>query len=436
MKTYQCEADFSHNSGDLEQYERTLSTVFRISNNTERRKTFLLLVEFKLQIWVYKQKMSVLDFSAWSREIPQEYGSVAFEEFASTVQVERANGKLSPCEDLGKETIRFWYDVIQENREKWMKNYFDHRLSLEGKRGKIASNLKSSDVHSDTQHTSLRTKTSLTRFVRNIQYFDLLNTPLCGHSKFTEVNIVRCIWQRGKIPFPIRNVDSCEQVIAGIKLFTSKASIFPPETVGCILDRVLKAKYVFFPVVGWTSYLLGFHISKATHCLGIDANPENVRMNQILKDGFGYDEKIEIWQGRTELQEVPDLLKFCGGFDSVFWSPPYYTRELYQGKDQSHKTFKDYPSWLSGFYGRVIRTCYKVLTRPLGKMVIVISDQTIGKVYYPLVADTLKLATNVGFRSTHVIPMAIQSARKAQHSDKPPYELMLVFEKPDIDAHF
>jgi len=381
--------------------------------------------------------MSVLDFSAWSRAIPQEYETVTFEEFCSIVMVERANGKLSPCDDLTKETLLFWYDVIQENREKWMKDYFDHRLSLEGKRGKIASNLKSSETHSDGQHTSLRTKTPLTRFVRNIQYFDLLDTPLGGHNKFTEVNIVRCIWQRGRIPFPIRSVDSCEKVIVGIKLFTSKASIFPPETVGCILDRVLKTKYVFFPVVGWTSYLLGFHLSKATHCLGVDANPDNVHMNQILKDGFGYDGgKVEIVQGRTELQEVPELLKFCGGFDSVFWSPPYFTRELYQGKDQSHKTFKDYPSWLSGFYGPVIRTCFQVITRPPGKMVIVISDQTIGKVYYPLVADTMKLATNVGFRSTHVIPMAIQSARKAQNSDKPPYELMLVFEKPSLITHF
>lgn len=375
--------------------------------------------------------MSILTFETWASSFSQARSYVSFEDFSRNVLIENGSGKVRFAnEELSKESLEFWYEVIMQKRNEFMESYFIRRLSLNGKSSRIMDYLKGTETCEINQHLSLIAKTPLSRFVRNIQYFYIFDTQLGKSKKFTEVGIAKCLWRRGRIPSVISKCKDWKESMNLICAFSSKASVFPPETVGCIIDRVLQGKYVFFPVIGWTSYLLGHFMSKATHCFGIDANPENIQSNLSLKKGLRLaDEKVSISHGRTELQSVPDILTFCGGFDSVFWSPPYFTRELYQGEGQSHKLFKTYIEWLEGFYAPVISICYKVITRAPGKMVVVISDQTVSNEYFPLVADTLRLATNVGFRSTGVFPMCLHGARALRKSSKPSVELMLVFEK-------
>lgn len=217
-----------------------------------------------------------------------------------------------------------------------------------------------------------------------------------------------------------------------ISLYTDKASIFPPEAVASILRHDLKgATSLFCPVIGWSSYLIGLLLARSmNYFVGIDANPKNVeKLYQTRKDLGLPSSQVHILHGQTETFTKSSLPLPPKGISAVFFSPPYYDRERYFGDGQSHKTYKSYEDWCEGFYLPLFRLCAQVLTTAPTKMAIVVSDQTVGKNYYPLVLDTVRCANAAGFHLVDHRLLAIPGARKARSIDKASSESLLVFQK-------
>lgn len=385
--------------------------------------------------------MEALTFDSWSKDLKPVYHiQDDIKEWFKVAQIENPRGDLIKASDvLSVDQMNVWHKILHIEREAWMRKFFESRIMIKEHHKKSMREIRKEGTLAcpKGQEFSLYTSTGFTKFVRNVQYWDVSSVPLCGrkHKRtpyhFTEAGILKTIWQRGHIPSTVyKKIFDYDSLRVGCTMFSQQASLFPPETIGCIIDRVLQAKHVFFPVCGWLSYLLGFSISKATQGLALDANPFNVKKNQALATCLGKTEEcFQIYEAVTETVEPWDLLKFCGGFDGIFWSPPYFTRELYPGSNQSHH-YKSYTIWKDEFYFPVLQLCAAVLTRLPARMVIVISDQTVGDDFYPLVADTIGLAFKAGFQLQSSHRMCVYNCRTAKKSSKDAFETMLVFQKP------
>jgi tRNA1(Val) A37 N6-methylase TrmN6 len=54
---------------------------------------------------------------------------------------------------------------------------------------------------------------------------------------------------------------------------------------------------------------------------------------------------------------------YRGHFDVVFFSPPYYRLELYEGKQQSTEKYKTYKEWLDNYWEKTVQLCHHVLEK-------------------------------------------------------------------------
>jgi len=261
---------------------------------------------------------------------------------------------------------------MYERREEYLRDYFDRRLIMDKPRTDSLGAIFSGSVDvAETPCTSLIPKTPLARLVRQLHWTDLCDTPLT--SKFTEVGMIRCIWKRGRIPSSLllpSRVLSFDWVFRHISLYSDKASIFPPEAVASILRHDLKgASSLFCPVIGWSSYLIGFLLARSmNYFVGIDANPRNVKkLREVSKDLGFPSSQVHILHGQTESFTKDSLHLPPKGISAVFFSPPYYDRERYFGEGQSHKTYKTYEAWCEGFLFTIVSTLCSSLDGPSSK---------------------------------------------------------------------
>jgi len=380
--------------------------------------------------------MDVLTFETWKRKFGFDNppSKVSFETFTSEAIVEDKLGNETLLTEhlTAEKDVLFWYEVIHENREKCLRSYFDRRLGMEGKKlGELGYIFSGSYDVTCLSDPSLRSKTPLSRYVRQLHWDDICDTHT--GSNFTEFELIQCIWMRGHIPKQLIQAtqNDVKRLMVHLSLFGENASIFPPETIASIIRHDLKAFSVFCPVMGWSSYLLGFSLSRCSgHFIGIDANPKNVEvMKDLAYSKMGLSsEAVHIFHGQTETFLPSQLPIPIGGVDGVFFSPPYYDRERYFGEGQSHCVYSSYSIWLDGFYLPVLRLCFSVL-KIGGKMAIVVSDQEVRGKRYPLVLDTVKLSNDVGFGLSSHRQLQSNGARGAKHLEKKAEETLLIFEK-------
>ena len=372
--------------------------------------------------------MPILSFDEWADTF-NWFCLMEYDTFQRQSPVESSNGKIEIME-IDNDLASVLFPIIHDKSVKWARDFFEGHIQVTDKHISVLGSLIKSGTSAlgDEQTTSLD-PTTLCQIVRNIHYWDISDTGSKGSHNFTEAAAVQCVWKHKRIPNYFlgkgtRNVIKRRgNIRSALKMFTRKASIFPPETVACIIDRVLECNSLFCPVLGWTSYVLGYAISKAEKMVGVDVNPLNLRENRGVVNEWLHLDNVTIMEGPTE-----ELSKEVVGatFDGVFFSPPYYDRELYKGGKQSYKTFKTYDTWLQGFYLPVLQLCYNVLESG-GKMAIVVSDQKVGKQTYPLVNDTKRQASQAGFALAETHTMKFNGCREARGISKAAEETMIVF---------
>lgn len=389
--------------------------------------------------------MELRTYESWSRELSPLYRpSVDLLSFSKTLIIEHPSGKLYSADEWNanqsdeakiftEQDVKFWYDVICMERDYHLKDYFSRRIALSKDALAEISDLLSFKRDYCTQKaTSLISKCALVKLVRHLHWHDLCDTPVT--QGFTEKQLVECVWVRGHVPSrllcPSRKLHE-EWLRTHFSLFTDKASIFPPEVIGSIIRHDLDmAKSLFCPVVGWSSYLLGFVLSRcAGHFVGVDANPKNVAvLHKLAYEGLRLPvSNVQILQGKTETVDPSQLQIPSGGFEGIFFSPPYYNRERYFGADQSHLSFPNYNAWKEGFYGPLFVLCAQVIDPKKGRMAVVVSDQTVDRDFYPLVMDTILLASRAGFKFISYRYLTIAGARSARKISKEPHEVLCLF---------
>jgi len=388
--------------------------------------------------------MKLLSFDEWKTSFCLEtYSFVSIEDFPSKVKIETSRGKMYsvnqwnstfPEKALARQELKFWHDLLHAKRDEYLESFFSYRIEL--KPSKVVQLNHIFQGHIDVAPRppdKLTSSFPLSRLVRQLHWADLGDTPV-SDSTFTEVGIIRCMWQKCNIPatalMPSRQL-SIKWLWPHMTMFTGKASIMPPETVAGVIRHDLKAKTLFCPVIGWSSYLLGMFLSQCVHhFVGIDANPRNVEvLRQVAYEQLELPkEHVHIIHGATETFPKDSLPVPKGGFEGVFFSPPYYDRERYFGSQQSHLRYKSYDAWIEGFYRPMIMLCSDVLALG-GKMAVIVSDQQVNGNYYPLVLNTVEAASKVGFIFEGFRFLQLASDRKAKGVSKLPHETLLLFRK-------
>ena len=240
-----------------------------------------------------------------------------------------------------------------------------------------------------------------TRIIRNIHLKPLYQTKNHAssthhaetHSRF---NSTLCVFKRMIEEFlfphtliiPMGAKKILESNLAGILAIlrgtTCNPSIFPPYTCSWILERVIASRCnkstdlsLFTPCMGWNSYLVAFFNSgKYREYVGTDVIPEVIqKANGIVRyfSDLSKDSQLFLCPSERLDEEYNFGQKYKDHFDVIFFSPPYFTLEIYPGEEQSTKNFPTYEKWLRGYWEQTIQLCQKCL-KPSGILGYVCGD--------------------------------------------------------------
>ena len=153
-----------------------------------------------------------------------------------------------------------------------------------------------------------------------------------------------------------------------------RASIMNPYLVFSLNESIFKAKRVFTPTLGWGSYYYGLAESGITHYVGTDVIPrvcDTVR--QFAKERYPTIETtIFCLPSENLAKKMAFVNKYRGFFDLIFFSPPYYRLEMYEGNKQSTEQYPDYKDWLQNYWKKTIELCSRVI-HPQGKLCYILS---------------------------------------------------------------
>jgi hypothetical protein len=209
-----------------------------------------------------------------------------------------------------------------------------------------------------------------------------------------------------------------------------RASIMNPYLVYSLNKSVLKGTRIFTPTLGWCSYVYGFlECSEVIEYVGTDVIPEVCDKTRDFIKTHSPLISNEIFCKPSEklLNSKAFQTKYKNHFDVVFFSPPYYRLELYNGGEQSTIQYKTYEEWLKKYWRKTMELCYFVL-QPGGKMCYILSgygsENT--KEQYDLIRDMNGIAEEY-FMLKMMKPMYNKDVHVTKHKETA--EKIMVFIK-------
>lgn len=207
--------------------------------------------------------------------------------------------------------------------------------------------------------------------------------------------------------------------------FFFRASVLNPALVYTLSTKLLKGTRVFTPTLGWSSYLLGFLANDAVvEYVGVDVIPRVCRTTERVAAALFPDKAVTIHCTPSEdlLDDAAFMRRNKARFDVVFFSPPYFELELYEGSKQSTRRYPDYDRWLEAYWDATMRLCAHVMT-PDARMGYIVSGYGTRT---SLVDDMAKVSARY-FRRLSTRTMANLNCGATRH--RPTGESLLIFKK-------
>lgn len=191
-------------------------------------------------------------------------------------------------------------------------------------------------------------------------------------------------------------------ILRGIAI---KNSVFNPYTYSYILRKKLSGSKLLCPVMSWCVPVVALHNTDFDELVGIDVIPETVEISENLHRMYNSDKgplddpkncKIFLCPSEEIESRYSFSKTYTNYFDTVFFSPPYYDLEMYEGGEQSWQKFKTYQEWLDGYWEETVKLCFDSLKeggkfsfvivpeyKRLGETVTISSDMlSIAKKYF------------------------------------------------------
>lgn len=263
--------------------------------------------------------------------------------------------------------------------------------------------------------------------IRSMHMIDILQNTKSGIENIpTYMDVLKDLYLRNIIDYKILTPSSLFYMKNGRlgSVFSSyyfRASIMNPYLVYSLNHRLLKGTKIFTPTLGWTSYCYGFmECPMVTEYVGTDVIKSVCdKTSKFARENYK-DKQIDIYcKPSEELMNIPKFAKkYREHFDVVFFSPPYYRLELYEGKNQSTSKYKTYEDWLDKYWEKTIQLCEYVL-QPGGRLCYIVSGYGSDKTKtnnLSLVEDMNKI-TKKYFTYKRTLPMYNKNVHVTTHKE-------------------
>lgn len=263
--------------------------------------------------------------------------------------------------------------------------------------------------------------------IRNLHMLDILQHTKSGiENNPTFLDVLHDLYLHNIIDYKLLTPSATHYISNGRigSVFSSyyfRASIMNPYLVYSLNQSIFKAKRIFSPTLGWSSYCYGFLESPyVEEYVGTDVIPSVCKKTKELAKNHITSHKVDIYCKPSEdlYKDNTFMQKYKGHFDLVFFSPPYYELELYKSTKQSTDRYKTYEDWLEKYWEETIKLCYAVLEKS-GKLCYILSGygSNTTKKQFDLLKD-MNTITKKYFKLLSTQPMMNKNVHVTSHQEK------------------
>ena len=361
--------------------------------------------------------------------------AVSFNDFLQTYKV-RVGKNLIPLKSYSEkkniktENLLLLFNDIT-NIKSYLERFYNMSLLIKDKNVHFGEHYEPMKINriNNNQEPLLK------NLIRNLHYKHILEKTKSGIENVpTYMDVLKELLQDKIIDYKILTPSSLYYIQkrrfgSVLSSYYFRASILSPYVLYSLNENLLKGSKIFTPTLGWSSYAYGFLESKMTkEYVGTDVIPEVCKKtNQLITDLYPSIKKDIYCKPSEDLAKSKRFIKkYENHFDVIFFSPPYYKLELYEGENQSTTRYKTYHEWLEKYWEATIKLCKKVLAKN-GKLCYIISGygSSNTREQFDLIQDMNKVTTKY-FQQIHDFPMYNKNVHVTTH--KEPSERILVFE--------
>ena len=358
----------------------------------------------------------------------------SFDNFIQKAQV-KSGLRLVKLEEYMKsknikiEDIKMLHKLIQK-RDEYLTRFYN--MSLRVNEVKIHNVLKPMKINELDNNNQPLYK----NIIRSMHMMDILQNTKSGIENIpTYMDVLKDLYLKNIIDYKILTPSSLFYMKNGRlgSVFSSyyfRASIMNPYLVYSLNHKLLNGTKIFTPTLGWSSYCYGFlECPMVKEYVGTDVIKSVCDKTNKFAREHSPDKLIDIYCKPSEdlLKTSKFVDKYREHFDVVFFSPPYYRLELYEGKNQSTSKYKTYDDWLSKYWEQTIKLCDIVLEKG-GRLCYIVSgygsDKTTNNLN--LVEDMNKI-TKKYFTYKRTLPMYNKNVNVTKHKETG--EQIIIFTK-------
>lgn len=332
--------------------------------------------------------------------------------------------------DIPKEDIKELFENIQ-HRNEYLTRFYNLSLSVDPERLDMRKTPAMKNKNMDNNQNLI-----FKNIIRNLHFEDILRNTKSGiENNPSFLEMLSDLYLRYIIDYKILTPSARFYIKEGRigSVFSSyyfRASIMNPFLVYSLNESVLKGTKIFTPTLGWSSYCYGFLESlNVLEYVGTDVIPSVCQKTKAMAKMIAPNKKTDIYCKPSEelFSNKPFMNKYREHFDVVFFSPPYYELELYEGGKQSTEQYKTYEEWLDKYWDKTIQLCHHVLEKG-GRLCYILSgygsDNT--KEKYDLLGDMNKI-TKKYFKVKSKQPMYNKDVHVTKHKEAS--EMIMIFVK-------
>jgi hypothetical protein len=331
--------------------------------------------------------------------------------------------------NISKEDVKLLFENI-ENKNEYLTRFYTMSMRVQPEKVHI-NELKPMKQSKMNNNEDVLFK----NIIRNIHFKDILQNTNSGiENNPTYMNMLNDLYKKNVIDYKILTPSAIFYMKEGRlgSVFSSyyfRASIMNPYLVYSLNESILEGTRVFTPTLGWSSYCYGFmESSKIVEYVGTDVIPSVCEKTKMFANMYPNKMSTIYCKPSEDLMKSKQFLtKYREHFDLVFFSPPYYRLELYEGEMQSTEKYKTYEEWLEKYWEKTIQLCYHVLKKG-GKLCYILSgygsENT--KEQYDLLGDMNEI-TKKYFRLKSIQPMLNKDVHVTKHKETD--EKIMVFIK-------
>lgn len=378
--------------------------------------------------------MIVLSITKWLDLFDNSKPTITYDNFMIECKVKSSyTYPLQKLVNDGKVTIeqtKILYEKIVIDKEKYLTNFFYNNLHIKDDYFENRTMENKEMIINNLRYPKEK------NIVRNLYYEELLLKTKTIHKNVRPfLEIIIDLYKNHIIDYKLLTPSvlnymengSYTSMLSGLYFRASIMNPFLVYSLSCM--RLDNPKRVLTPTLGWSSYLLGFmNNPNLQQYVGIDVIDKVCKTSYELCKKIRPDVDVNIYNKPSEdLYDDNDFMKqYNNYFDVVFFSPPYYQLELYDGENQSTNRYSTYKEWLNKYWLKTIQLSNKCL-KENGKLCYIISGYKSGGKYLNLDEDMNTIVQHNGFIYKSQEPIGTSNVGFTRHRKH--NETIYLFEK-------